>query len=133
VAISRGALPSTPSPADDVEAGVDEEAMKPAVEGRHVAQRGQVPPAPDQRVLDRVPREVVVPDDQAGGRVQARDGRAGQHREGVMIAPLRSLDETPLVHGRPRLRRRDLGGRAQMLGRRPVANRSRRGELVART
>ena len=56
---------------------------------------------PEHRFLDRVPRELGVPEDQASGRVQARDVGAGQHGEGVMIAPLRSLDEISLVHGRP--------------------------------
>jgi hypothetical protein len=74
--------------------------MEPGVEPLHVAQRGQVTPAPKERLLDRVPREFGVPEDEAGGRVQARDGRAGQHGEGVMIASLRSLDESSLVHGR---------------------------------
>ena len=74
--------------------------MEPAVESARVAQCGQVAPAPHERVLDRVPREVVVPDDQAGRRVQPRNGRAGQRGEGVMIAPLRTLHEPLLVHGR---------------------------------
>ena len=80
--------------AHQVEAGVNEDLMEPGVECDHVAQRGQVAPAANEGVLDRIPREVVVPDDQAGRRVQPRDGRAGQRREGVMIAPLRSLDES---------------------------------------
>ena len=88
---------------DQVEAGIDEQSMEPAVEPVHVAQRGQVPPAPDQSLLDGVPRKVGVAEDQACGRVQARDGCAGQRREGVMIASLRSLDETSLVHGRLRM------------------------------
>ena len=113
-----------PTASDEVEARVDEQSMEPAVERTHVAQRGQVAPAADERLLDRVPREVVVPDDQPGGCVQPPDGRAGQRREGVMIAPLRSLDETALVHWRP-LRWRDAGGRARMLGRGPTANCSR--------
>jgi hypothetical protein len=43
----------------------------------------------------------VVPEDQSGGRVQPRDEQAGEHREGVMIASLRPLDEFSLVHGPP--------------------------------
>jgi hypothetical protein len=46
-------------------------------------------------------REVVVPEDQSGRGVQPRDEQAGKHGEGVMIAPLRSLDELPLVHDPP--------------------------------
>ena len=89
---------ATPSTAHEIEAGVYEESMEPGVERDHVAQRGQIAPAAHECVLDRVPREVVVPDDQAGRGIQPRDGRAGQRREGVMIAPLRSLDEFSLVH-----------------------------------
>ena len=54
------------------------------------------------RLLDRVPRELRVPEDEAGDGLQPRDGRADERREGVMIAPARSLDEIPLVHGHPR-------------------------------
>ena len=54
-----------------------------------------------ESILDRVSRELVVPEDQAGRRVQPRDEHAGKHGEGVMIASLRSLDELSLVHGPP--------------------------------
>src|SRR6476659_3759085 len=77
--------------------------MEPAIEPVHVAQRGQVAPAADHRLLDSVPRKFAVAEDQSGGCVQARDGRAGKQCEGVMIASLRSLDETSLVHGRLRM------------------------------
>ena len=53
----------------------------------------------DQRC--RVSRELLVPEDQAGRRVQPRDEHAGKHGEGVMIASLCSLDELSLVHGPP--------------------------------
>ena len=66
-----------------------------------IAEGGQVAPGPDEAVLDRVSRELGVPEDEPGRRVQPRDERAGKHREGVMIAPLRSLDELSLVHGPP--------------------------------
>jgi hypothetical protein len=74
--------------------------VEPGIEAVRIAQPGQVPPGSDEGVLDRVSRELAVPEDQAGGSVQPRDGRAGQHREGVMIALPRSLDETSLIHGR---------------------------------
>ena len=57
------------------------------------------------RILDAVARELGVPEDQPGGRVQPRDGIAGQRREGVMIALLRPLDEVSLVHDSPTSRR----------------------------
>jgi hypothetical protein len=43
----------------------------------------------------------VVPEDQSSSRVQPRDEQAGKHREGVMIASLRSFDEFSLVHDPP--------------------------------
>ena len=78
-----------------------DEAAEPGLEAIRIAKRRQVPPGPDESLLDRVSRELGVPEDQAGGRVQPRDERAGEHGEGVMIASLRSLDELSLVHGSP--------------------------------
>ena len=72
--------------------------MQPGVEPLGIAKSGQVPPGVQQRVLDRVSRELAVSEDQSGRSVQPRDGRATEHGEGVMIAPLCQLDETPLVH-----------------------------------
>ncbi len=87
--------------------------MEPGVEPVGVAKSRQVSPGPDQRLLDRVPRELAVPEDQPGGRVQPRDGAAGEHGEGVMIAPPCPLDELSLLHGRSRrvatLRSRSIG------------------------
>jgi hypothetical protein len=88
-------------PAELVKTRVDGQSSEPAVEGGRIAQSGQITPRPDERILDGVPREVVVPDDEPGRRVQARDGRAGERGKGVVIALLRSLDESSLVHGRP--------------------------------
>src|SRR4029079_7775737 len=96
-------LDGTPSTAPHhVETGVDEQSMKPGVETVDVAQRRQVPPASDHRLLDGVSRELTIAEDQASGSVQPRDGPAGEHGEGVMIATVRSLDESSLVHGRLR-------------------------------
>ena len=55
---------------------------------------------------------IVLP----SGRVQPRDGRDDERIEGVMIAPARSLDEIPLLHGRPR---DASSGRVQGYWRRP--------------
>ena len=63
---------------------------------------GRLRQAPMKSLLDRVPREVGVPEDEAGCRVQPRDEPPGEHGEGVMIAPRRALDEFPLVHDHPR-------------------------------
>jgi hypothetical protein len=76
--------------------------MEPGVPALRVAQPGQVPPGSQQRILDSVSRELVVPEDEARRGIQPRDGSAGKSREGVMIARSCLLDETSLVHGRPR-------------------------------
>ena len=74
--------------------------MEPGVEPIRVAEARQVAPCPDQRLLDRVARELRVPKDEAGCRVQPRKGRVDELGEGVMIASLRASDELSLVHGR---------------------------------
>lgn len=112
------------SPPRDVEAGMNGQSVEPGIESVEVAQPRQVPPGSNQRLLDRVSRKLTVPEDEAGGSVQSRKGRAGDRGEGVMIAPSRSFDETPLVHGRLSCRRGQ-SARARMLWRRLVPNRSR--------
>ncbi len=84
-----------------VDARSHDEAPQPGFEPIGVAQGRQVSPGGDEALLDRVSRELVVPEDQSGCRVQPRDERAGEHGEGVMIAPPRTLDELSLVHGHP--------------------------------
>ena len=46
----------------------------------------QVLPGPEHPLLDRVARELGVPEDEAGGRVQAREAPTDEHAEGLMIA-----------------------------------------------
>ena len=65
--------------------------------------------ARDERLLDRVARELRVVEDQSGRRVQARDVPADEHGEGVMIASSGPLDENSLVHGRPPVVARPFG------------------------
>ena len=90
-----------PSPApSEVETGIDGQSMEPGVEPVRVAETRQVAPGADERLLDRVARELRVPEDEAGRRVQPREGRVDERGEGVMIAPLRAFDELSLVHGR---------------------------------
>ena len=48
--------------------------------------------------MDRVARELRVPDDQAGYSVQPRKGRIDERGERVMIASSCPLDESLLVH-----------------------------------
>ena len=103
--VDRGQLdldrPAPPS-ARDIDAGVNDELAQPGVELVGVAKRWQVSPGADETILDRVARELRVPEDQASCRVQPRDGRAGERGEGVMIATLCSFDEVSLVHHSPR-------------------------------
>lgn len=80
--------------------GPDRDPVDPRVEPVGVAQPRQVRPRVDERLLDRVSRELGVPEDQAGRRVQPRDDPADEHGEGVMIAPSGPLDESSLVHRR---------------------------------
>ena len=89
------------STSEDVDAGAEDETAEPGLEAIRIAERRKVPPGSKEALLDRVSRELVVPEDQAGRRVQPRDEQAGKHGEGVTIASLRSLDELSLVHGRP--------------------------------
>ena len=82
-----------------IDAGVDGQSLEPGIEPVRIAQDRQVPPSPDESLLDRVLRKGTVAEDEAGHGFQPRNGRAGKHGEGVMIAPARTLDEFPLVHG----------------------------------
>ena len=75
--------------------------MEPGFEPDRVAQPAQVPPCPEHRLLDRVARELRVPEDEPGSQVQTREVHADEHAEGFMIALTCPLDETPLVHGIP--------------------------------
>ena len=103
---------------------MDGQAMKPGIEPIRVSQPGQVPPGSNEGVLDRVSRELAVSEDQAGRRVQPREGSAGDRGEGVMIARSRPLDETTLVHGCLGIRHGAFG-RTRMLWRWDRPNRSR--------
>ena len=88
---------TTPS---EIEAGVDNEAMEPGVEPAWIAQPWKVAPDSDERLLDRIARELRVPENESGRRVQPRDGQVDERGEGVMIARSGTFDETSLVHGR---------------------------------
>src|SRR4029079_6228992 len=90
--------PSSPT-SSEIEAGMDGEAGEPGVEPVGVAEAPQVSPGPEQALLNSIARELVVPEDQAGRRVQPRDGRMDELGKGVMIAPPRPLHESSLVHG----------------------------------
>jgi phage gp37-like protein len=89
--------PTTPG---EIETRVDEQAMQPGVEPIRIAQSRQISPNADEGVLDRVTRELRVPQNEAGCRVQPHDGDIDELGEGVMIAFPCAFDETSLVHGR---------------------------------
>ncbi len=72
--------------------------MKPGVESIGVAETAKVAPGAEERVLDRVARELGVPEDQPSGGVEPRDGQIDERGEGVMIASPCPFDETSLVH-----------------------------------
>jgi hypothetical protein len=59
----------------------------------------QIPPGPDQSFLDRIARELAVPEDESGDLVQRRDSSTDELGEGVMITLPRPLHEPSLVHG----------------------------------
>ena len=100
-----------PQPARLIDAGADEQAVKPGVEAVGAAQCGQVTPGPNERLLDGVLGLVGIAQDEPGGGIQPEDRGACQRGEGVMIASSRSLHEFPLHHA-PR-RWRDRRGHAR--------------------
>ncbi len=73
--------------------------MQPGVEPVRLAKPGQIPPGSDHRLLDGVARELRVPEDESGSRVQPREARIEELGEGVMLAVACPLDEASLVHG----------------------------------
>ena len=62
---------SSPAP-QEVEAVVDDQAVQPSLEPVGIAKSRQVAPGADERFLDRIARELWVPEDQSGGGVQPR-------------------------------------------------------------
>ena len=82
-----------PESARLIDAGADEQAVEPGVEPVRAAQRGQVTPGPDERLLDGVLGLVGIAQDEPGGGIQSEDRGACQRGEGVMIALPRSLHE----------------------------------------
>jgi hypothetical protein len=79
-----------------IAAGVEKDPVKPGIEAIWIAQRGQVAPASDERLLDGVLSAVRVPEDEPSRSVQPTDRGARQQRKGVMIASPCSLHEVSL-------------------------------------
>ncbi len=68
---------SSPPTSQDVDAGADDETSEPALEAIRIAERRQVPPGSDETLLDRVSRELVVPENQsAAASSRATNARA---------------------------------------------------------
>ena len=94
-------LDRAPAPApQEVETGVDDQAVQPGFEPVGIAESRQLSPGSNECLLDRVARELRVPEDQPSGSVQPREGGVDELGEGIMIAPPRAFDELSLVHGR---------------------------------
>src|SRR4029078_7985750 len=83
-------LHPTAPPACEIETRMDGQAVEPGVEPLRVAQPGQIAPGSDEGVLDRVSRELAIPEDQSGGGVQARYGSAGDRGKRAQLAAPRS-------------------------------------------
>ena len=118
-----------------IAAGVEEEPVKPGVEAIGIAQRRQVPPASNERLLDGVLRTVGVLEDEPSRCVQPTDRGACQHRKGVMIALPCSLHEVSLhvalVFARPVWSRLEcIGGRELRIVPLPRRRRVARDTLV---
>ena len=79
--------------------------MEPGIEPLRFAQPGQVAPGSHHGLLDSVARELPVPEDESGGRVQPRERTVEERAEGVLVTSGRSFDEASLVHGHPSIRR----------------------------
>ena len=86
--------------------------MQPGVEPVRVAKARQVAPGPDERLLDRVARELRVPKDEASGRVQPREGRVDELRRRRHDRPASRVRRALAGPRSPRLCH-DLGGRVR--------------------
>ena len=91
-----------PAPAPGlVEAGIDRQPIDPSVEPVWVAQASELSPRPEQGFLYGVARKLRIPEDESGSDVQPYHGSTDKLGEGLMVAPLCSLDEPSLIHGYP--------------------------------
>jgi tRNA dimethylallyltransferase len=84
---------TAPSPAKFGPAGVDERPIEPGVEALRIAQCSELPPGPDDGLLERVFRRVRVPQDARGDGGQPIDVRPDEGFERVMVAVLCPRDE----------------------------------------
>jgi len=75
---------------------MNDEPVEPGIEASGVAERGQVAPSADERLLGRILGAVVIAQNPVGQGVAAVDGRRREGREGVAIPALRPLDDLDL-------------------------------------
>jgi hypothetical protein len=94
-----GRLEAAPS-SDFVGGCPDEDPVQPTLEPVGLPELGQLPPAAHERLLDGILGEVRVAEDEAGGGIQARAGRADELGEGMPVAFPCSNHEPVLVHAR---------------------------------
>ena len=78
---------------------VDEQSVEPGVEPVRVTKPGQVTPGANEGVLDRVARELRVPEDEARGRVQPRDAARRRARRRRRDRPALPARRAAPVHG----------------------------------
>ena len=64
----------------------DEDPVQPGVEAIRIAERPDVEPRGDERVLDRILGPIVIADDEPGHAEEALDRARSKLREGVVIA-----------------------------------------------
>src|SRR4029078_202204 len=91
---ANGSLPSLKArgPID----ASDEDPMQPGGEPIGVAQRAKVTPCQDQRLLDRILRQVAVAQHELRDVEQAGDRLFRQSPEGIPVATLRTLNQVAL-------------------------------------
>jgi hypothetical protein len=82
-------------------AGTHDDAVRPRLEPIRVAQRAQIPPDRDQRLLDSIFGGIGVAEDPAGDEEEAARNVASELLVRVAVAPLRSLDQRPAHRSRP--------------------------------
>jgi hypothetical protein len=91
----RGVAPLRPEFVVD---GVQEKPMQPAIEAGRLAQRRQIPPAPDEGLLCGILGSIRIAQDEPSDRIQPIDDCRGQQVEGSAIAVSGALDELDPAH-----------------------------------
>ncbi len=81
-----------------IPAGIHQQAAQPCVQPLRFAQAWQVAPRPNQRVLDGVFGPAVIPEDEAGRRIQTIEPWCGECRKGFLIARRRGPDHVLVCH-----------------------------------